>query len=279
MSLAKVSATTQTQSQAQMVDDLLAPSGEFARHRPEDDAGSIVEAGRVAARAHEGQFRRSGEPYITHPVAVATIVAELGLDAQTVAAALLHDAVEDTGLTLDDIRSTFGDGVATVVDGVTKLDRLQFNSKEAQQAATIRKMLVAMAEDWRVLLIKLADRLHNMRTLAVMPEWKHSRSAQETLDIYAPWLTASGSRTSSGSWRIWPSLLCTRAATRRSSRWSPPGPRARIYLAQVIEQVNERLVAARIEAQVTGRPKHLYSIYEKMVVKTRSSTRSTTSSE
>ena len=146
----------------------------------------IVEAGRMALKAHEGQFRRSGEPYITHPVAVATIVAELGLDAQTVAAALLHDAVEDTGLTLEAIESTFGDGVARVVDGVTKLDRLQFNSKEAQQAATIRKMLVAMADDWRVLLIKLADRLHNMRTLAVMPEWKQRRTAQETFDVYAP---------------------------------------------------------------------------------------------
>ena len=185
MSLAKVSATTQ--AQLLDVDDLLAPLlGEFSRHRPDDDPGAIIEAGRVAAGAHEGQYRRSGEPYITHPIAVATIVAELGLDSQTVAAALLHDAVEDTGLTLDAIRSTFGDGVATVVDGVTKLDRLQFNSKEAQQAATIRKMLVAMAEDWRVLLIKLADRLHNMRTLAVMPEWKQRRTAQETFDVYAP---------------------------------------------------------------------------------------------
>ena len=115
--------------------DLLAPLlAEFAAHRPDDDSSTIVEAGRTALRAHEGQFRRSGEPYITHPVAVATIVAELGLDEQTVAAALLHDAVEDTGLTLADIREQFGDGVAGVVDGVTKLDRLQFDSKEAQQA-------------------------------------------------------------------------------------------------------------------------------------------------
>src|ERR1700677_5225975 len=167
--------------------DMVAPLlAEFARHRPDDDPATIVAAGRTAARAHEGQFRRSGEPYITHPIAVATIVAELGLDAQTVAAALLHDAVEDTGLTLESISEAFGPGVAKVVDGVTKLDRLQFDSKEAQQAATIRKMLVAMAEDWRVLLIKLADRLHNMRTLAVMPEWKQRRTAQETFDVYAP---------------------------------------------------------------------------------------------
>jgi GTP pyrophosphokinase len=167
--------------------DLLAPLlSEFTRHRPDDDISTIVSAGRVALSAHDGQFRRSGEPYITHPIAVATIVAELGLDAQTVAAALLHDAVEDTGLTLESITATFGEGVSKVVDGVTKLDRLQFNSKEAQQAATIRKMLVAMADDWRVLLIKLADRLHNMRTLAVMPEWKQRRTAQETFDVYAP---------------------------------------------------------------------------------------------
>ena len=167
--------------------DLLAPLlGRVRRHRPEDDTSAIVEAGRVAAGAHEGQFRRSGEPYITHPMAVATIVAELGLDSQTVAG---RPAPRRRGGHGSDARRhprAFGDGVAAVVDGVTKLDRLQFNSKEAQQAATIRKMLVAMAEDWRVLLIKLADRLHNMRTLAVMPEWKQRRTAQETFDVYAP---------------------------------------------------------------------------------------------
>src|ERR1700677_4119543 len=154
------------QAHEPLVRDLLAPLwAEFARHRPDDDPATIVAAGRTAARAHEGQFRRSGEPYITHPIAVATIVAELGLDAQTVAAALLHDAVEDTGLTLESITEAFGPGVAKVVDGVTKLDRLQFDSKEAQQAATIRKMLVAMADDWRVLLINSRCRLHNSRTL------------------------------------------------------------------------------------------------------------------
>ena len=163
------------------------PAGRVLRRTgPRTTPATIVAAARAALSAHDGQFRRSGEPYITHPIAVATIVAELGLDAQTVAAALLHDAVEDTGLTLESITEAFGPGVAKVVDGVTKLDRLQFDSKEAQQAATIRKMLVAMADDWRVLLIKLADRLHNMRTLAVMPEWKQRRTAQETFDVYAP---------------------------------------------------------------------------------------------
>ena len=166
-----------------------------------------------------------GEPYITHPIAVAGIVADLGLDAQTVAAALLHDAVEDTGVTTEVIDRDFGPAVALIVDGVTKLDRLQFDSKEAQQAATVRKMLVAMANDWRVLIIKLADRLHNMRTLAVMPEWKQRRTAQETLDIYAPLAHRLGiQEVQAGSWRTWPSPPSTPSATPRSSRWWPAGP-------------------------------------------------------
>src|SRR5580698_7631529 len=153
----------------------------FLRRHPEGDTAIIVRAAETATVAHAGQRRRSGEPYITHPIAVSGIVADLGLDAQTVAAALLHDAVEDTGVTTEMIDRDFGAAVALIVDGVTKLDRLQFDSKEAQQAATLRKMLVAMANDWRVLIIKLADRLHNMRTLSVMPEWKQRRTAQETL--------------------------------------------------------------------------------------------------
>ncbi len=173
-----------------MLDDLVGGVlAAFDARRPRSSAADrklIVRAGQVAEAAHEGQLRKTGEPYITHPVAVATIVAELGLDARSVASALLHDAVEDTGLTLEHVTEEFGPEVGAIVDGVTKLDRLQFDSKEAQQAATVRKMLVAMATDWRVLVIKLADRLHNMRTVAVMPEWKQRRTAQETLDIYAP---------------------------------------------------------------------------------------------
>ncbi|HZU71509.1 MAG TPA: HD domain-containing protein, partial [Acidimicrobiales bacterium] len=154
------------------------------RH-PKSDLSLIQKAHRLAEQAHDGQTRRSGEPYIVHPLAVAAIVAELGLDDLTVAAALMHDAVEDTGLSLETLALECGADVASIVDGVTKLDRLSFDSKEAQQAATMRKMLVAMAKDWRVLIIKLADRLHNMRTIAAMPEWKQRRTAQETLDIYA----------------------------------------------------------------------------------------------
>ena len=155
------------------------------RHR-RGDTTMIEHAYDIARDAHREQVRRSGEPYITHPVGVALVLADLGLDDVTIAAALLHDAVEDTTVTKDDIERELGSDVATIVDGVTKLDRLQFDSKEAQQSATLRKMLVAMAKDIRVLLIKLADRLHNMRTIASLPEFKQRRIAQETLDIYAP---------------------------------------------------------------------------------------------
>ena len=257
------------QAQERVLRDLLVPLlAEFAGHRPEEDTTLIVEAGRTALTAHEGQFRRSGEPYITHPVAVATIVAELGLDAQTVAAALLHDAVEDTGLTLETIEQTFGEGVARVVDGVTKLDRLQFNSKEAQQAATIRKMLVAMADDWRVLLIKLADRLHNMRTLAVMPEWKQRRTAQETFDVYAPLAHRLGVQ--QVRWQLEDLAFATLHPKRYAEieqMVAARAPQREEYLERVLVHVRQRLDEMGVAADVTGRPKHLWSIYEKMVVR------------
>ena len=267
VTLARVSDLEEAQESA--LRDLLAPLlAEFAAHRPEDETAVIVDAGRTAVKAHEGQFRRSGEPYITHPVAVATIVAELGLDAQTVAAALLHDAVEDTGLTLDAITQTFGDGVARVVDGVTKLDRLQFNSKEAQQAATIRKMLVAMADDWRVLLIKLADRLHNMRTLAVMPEWKQRRTAQETFDVYAPLAHRLGVQ--QVRWQLEDLAFATLHPKRYAEieqMVAARAPQREEYLERVLVHVRQRLDDMGVGADVTGRPKHLWSIYEKMVVR------------
>jgi guanosine-3',5'-bis(diphosphate) 3'-pyrophosphohydrolase len=249
--------------------DMLAPLlKEFAKHRPDDDASVILAAGRTALAAHDGQFRRSGEPYITHPIAVATIVAELGLDAQTVAAALLHDAVEDTGLTLESIEQSFGPTVAKVVDGVTKLDRLQFDSKEAQQAATIRKMLVAMADDWRVLLIKLADRLHNMRTLAVMPEWKQRRTAQETFDVYAPLAHRLGVQ--QVRWQLEDLAFATLHPKRYAEieqMVAARAPQREEYLEQVLTHVRQRVKDMGVEADVTGRPKHLWSIYEKMVVR------------
>ena len=240
----------------------------FLRRHPGDDTSLIVRAAETATVAHAGQLRRSGEPYITHPIAVAGIVADLGLDAMTVAAALLHDAVEDTGVTTEVIDRDFGPAVALIVDGVTKLDRLQFDSKEAQQAATVRKMLVAMANDWRVLIIKLADRLHNMRTLAVMPEWKQRRSAQETLDIYAPLAHRLGIQ--EVRWQLEDLAFATLHPKRYAEIEQMVASRAPLrdeFLARVLVSVRERLAASGINAEVTGRPKHLWSIYEKMVVR------------
>src|SRR5580700_7564487 len=266
VSLARVTPAEET---AGVVDELLAPVLEaLETERPGEDTAMVLAAGRIAASAHADQVRRSGEPYVTHPVAVATIVARLGLDAPTVAAALLHDAVEDTTLTLRAIEDQFGPTVARVVDGVTKLDRLQFDSKEAQQAATIRKMLIAMASDWRVLLIKLADRLHNMQTLAVMPEWKQRRTAQETLDVYAPLAHRLGIE--QVKWQLEDLAFATLHPKRYAEieqMVAARAPQRGEDLAKVLVAVRDRLDAAGIEADVTGRPKHLWSIYEKMVVR------------
>jgi GTP pyrophosphokinase len=249
--------------------ELLAPVvAAFLRRHPGDDTSLIVRAAETATVAHAGQTRRSGEPYVTHPIAVAGIVADLGLDAQTVAAALLHDAVEDTGVTTEVIDRDFGPAVALIVEGVTKLDRLQFDSKEAQQAATVRKMLVAMANDWRVLIIKLADRLHNMRTLSVMPEWKQRRTAQETLDIYAPLAHRLGIQ--GVKWQLEDLSFATLHPKRYAEIEQMVASRAPLrdeFLARVLVAVRERLVASGVTAEVTGRPKHLWSIYEKMVVR------------
>jgi (p)ppGpp synthase/HD superfamily hydrolase len=247
------------------VDGVLAA---LERYSPGDDADLVRRAHAVATEAHRGQFRESGEEYITHPIAVATIVAELGLDSVSVAAALLHDAVEDTATPLDRIEQEFGSGVAAIVDGVTKLDRLRFDSKEAQQAATMRKMLVAMAKDWRVLVIKLADRLHNMRTIGAMPVWKQRRSAQETLDIYAPLAHRLGIQEI--KWQL-EDLSFAALHPRRYGEIDQMiltrAPQRDEELAQVLAAVRSRLEQLGIEAEVTGRPKHLWSIYEKMVVR------------
>ncbi|HWE56521.1 MAG TPA: bifunctional (p)ppGpp synthetase/guanosine-3',5'-bis(diphosphate) 3'-pyrophosphohydrolase [Acidimicrobiales bacterium] len=254
--------------QVQTADALMPLLTAFRARHPKAPSSLIVLAYETAARAHSGQLRNSGEAYISHPLAVATILAGLGLDDVTIVSALLHDAVEDTAVGLDEIEVDFGPDVAAIVDGVTKLDRVRFDSRQAQQAATMRKMLVAMAKDPRVLLIKLADRLHNMQTIAAMPEWKQKRSAQETLDIYAPLAHRFGIQDI--KWQLEDlafAALHPRRYAEIEQMVATRAPEREIYLAQVLDQVNDRLDAARITAQVTGRPKHLYSIYEKMVVK------------
>ncbi|HSN02179.1 MAG TPA: bifunctional (p)ppGpp synthetase/guanosine-3',5'-bis(diphosphate) 3'-pyrophosphohydrolase [Acidimicrobiales bacterium] len=241
----------------------------FREHHP-DSAGDVEivrRAGLAAITAHEGQLRRTGEPYVTHPIAVAGIVADLGLDALTIAAALLHDAVEDTGMTTQWLEGEFGEQVAAVVDGVTKLDRLEFDSKEAQQAATIRKMFIAMARDWRVLLIKLADRLHNMRTISVMPMHRQRAIAQETLDVYAPLAHRLGVQ--QVKWQLEDLSFATLHPKRYAEieqMVAVRQPEREAYLVEVMESLSAKLASFGITAEVRGRPKHLWSIYEKMVI-------------
>ncbi len=241
--------------------------GRFLEHHADGDVEVIRRAGAAAIKAHEGQLRRTGEPYVTHPIAVADIAADLGLDEATITAALLHDAVEDTGITKEWLAEEFGDQVAAVVDGVTKLDRLEFDSKEEQQAATIRKMFIAMAQDWRVLLIKLADRLHNMRTISVMPMARQRAIAQETLDVYAPLAHRLGVQ--QVKWQLEDLSFATLHPKRYAEieqMVAARQPEREDYLSEVMSTLSGKLDEFGIKAEVRGRPKHLWSIYEKMVV-------------
>ncbi len=237
------------------------------RHKRADTA-PIERAFTVARDAHNEQVRRSGEPYIAHPLGVALILADLGLDDTTLVAALLHDAVEDTRITLDDITEEFGPDVSAIVDGVTKLDRLQFETKEEQQAATMRKMLVAMANDIRVLLIKLADRLHNMRTIASLPEFKQERTARETIDVYAPLAHRLGIQ--DVKWQLEDlsfAVLHPRRYAEIEQMVLTRSPERADLIEEVLAAVSARLAELGINADVVGRPKHYWSIYEKMVVR------------
>jgi GTP pyrophosphokinase len=235
---------------------------------PKADLRIIQRAYETAEQAHGDQIRRSGDPYITHPLAVAIILAELGMDTTTLVAALLHDTVEDTPYTLVDVRRDFGEDVEHLVDGVTKLDKIKYG--EAAEAETIRKMVVAMARDPRVLVIKLADRLHNMRTLGYMPQEKQERTATTTLEIFAPLAHRLGMNTI--KWELEDLAFATIYPKRYDEivrLVADRAPSRDTQLAQVVEKVSADLNTAKIKATVTGRPKHYYSIYQKMIVRGR----------
>ncbi|MCD0448991.1 bifunctional (p)ppGpp synthetase/guanosine-3',5'-bis(diphosphate) 3'-pyrophosphohydrolase [Actinocorallia sp. API 0066] len=233
---------------------------------PKADVRLIERAYDVAAHYHRDQKRKSGDPYITHPLAVTTILAELGMSTETLCAALLHDTVEDTPYTLEELRADFGDEIAALVDGVTKLDKVKYG--EAAEAETVRKMVVAMARDIRVLVIKLADRLHNMRTLRYMPRHKQEKKARETLEIFAPLAHRLGMNTL--KWELEDLAFATLYPKRFDEiarLVSERAPRRDVFLQEVIENVSTDLREARIKATVTGRPKHYYSIYQKMIAR------------
>jgi len=237
-------------------------------NHPKADTRIVQRAYETAERNHRGQFRRSGDPYITHPLAVATIVAELGMEEPTICAALLHDTVEDTALGLDDVRRDFGEEVTMLVDGVTKLDKVKYG--ESAEAETIRKMVVAMARDAKVLILKLADRLHNVRTLQWLPPDKQQRTAKQTLEIYAPLAHRLGMNTI--KWELEDLSFATLYPKRFDEivrMVAERAPSRDTYLASVSEEVDLELRNAKLKASVTGRPKHYYSIYQKMIVRGR----------
>lgn len=231
----------------------------------------VDKAYNLAFEAHKEQKRDSGEPYIIHPIEVATILAELGMDTSTIVAGLLHDVIEDTEYTYDDIKNLFGEEVANLVSGVTKITKMEYKSKEEQQADNFRKMLLAMADDIRVIIIKLADRLHNMRTLKYRKKEKQKKTAMETLDIYAPLAHRLG--ISKIKWELEDLSfrylheeeyydLVKQVAEKRTER--------EIYIKKIIEEMYNKLEEAGIDSDIDGRPKHFFSIYKKMVTKNKS---------
>ena len=235
-------------------------------HRTED-LSLVEKAYRFAEEKHEGQKRKSGEPYFTHPVQVAYSLADLGLDTQSICAALLHDVVEDTDTTYEDVTQEFGETVTLLVDGVTKLDKIPYTSKEEQQIENLRKMFFAMAKDVRVIVIKLADRLHNMRTLKYQPEEKQREIARETLEVYAPLAHRLGM--SKIKWEL--EDLALRyidpiAYYEIVDKISQKREERELYIADIMEVLKRRLDDLGIEARLEGRAKHFYSIYRKMFI-------------
>ncbi|HEX6007469.1 MAG TPA: bifunctional (p)ppGpp synthetase/guanosine-3',5'-bis(diphosphate) 3'-pyrophosphohydrolase [Burkholderiales bacterium] len=238
---------------------------EWSGYLKPEDISQLQTAYHFSEAAHQGQFRQSGEPYITHPLAVANILAQWHLDSQALTAALLHDVMEDAAVTKTEISRTFGKPVAELVDGVSKLDRIEFETQERAQAENFRKMLLAMARDVRVILIKLADRLHNMRTLEAVEPRKRRRIARETLEIYAPIANRLGLNSiyqeleDLAFRHLYPERHRVLAKAVKAARGN-----RREVVGKVLESIKKRLKDNRIDAQVHGREKHLYSIYRKM---------------
>ncbi len=252
-------------SQAAVLDPLVKT---LRANHPRADVTGIERAYRTAEHYHAGQSRKSGDPYITHPLAVATILAELGMTETTLCAALLHDTVEDTSYTMAQLTADFGSEVAAMVDGVTKLDKVTYG--ESAKAETLRKMVLAMSRDIRVLVIKLADRLHNMRTLGFVRQDKQAVTAKETLEIFAPLAHRLGMNAI--KWELEDLAFATlhpKIYDEIVRMVAARAPLRENYLRTVIDQVKDDLGEARIKAVVYGRPKHYYSIYQKMVVRGR----------
>src|SRR6476660_1883581 len=260
-------AAVQSAEHQDLLDQLIA---DVESYKPDVDRILLEHAFAFAAQAHEGQQRRSGEPFIEHPFAVARILAELHLDEETLAAALLHDVVEDTGVETDQLKSEFGEEIAKLVDGVTKLTRIQFQSREEAEAENYRKMIVAMAQDPRVILIKLADRLHNMRTIEYLGKQKQIQKAKEALEVYAPIAHRLGIHAM--KWELedlaFETLhprkyaeISAMVAERRGDREE--------HVKKASRVLKRELEKADIPADISGRPKHFYSIYDKMVRKGR----------
>ncbi|HEX6702864.1 MAG TPA: bifunctional (p)ppGpp synthetase/guanosine-3',5'-bis(diphosphate) 3'-pyrophosphohydrolase [Gaiellaceae bacterium] len=251
----------------ELVDELIA---EVAAYNPAVDRDLLARAFRFAAKAHAGQYRRSGQDFVLHPLGAAKICAELHLDEQTIAAALLHDVVEDTESTIDDIRAEFGDDIARLVEGVTKLTRIQFQTREQAEAENYRKLIVAMAEDARVILIKLADRLHNLREIEYLGKQKQVQKAKETLEVYAPLAHRLGIHAL--KWELedlaFQTLhprkyeeIKTMVSERRSERDE--------HVAEAASVLKRELDKVDVPAEISGRAKHFYSIYDKMAKKGR----------
>ncbi len=237
------------------------------RYHPSDDISMIEKAYRIASEAHKDQKRKSGEPYIIHPLCVAIILADLELDKETIVAGLLHDAVEDTIMTSEEIREEFGAEVELLVDGVTKLGQLSYSSDKLEvQAENLRKMFLAMSKDIRVILIKLADRLHNMRTLKYMPEHKQKEKARETMDIYAPIAQRLGiSKIKVELDDLSLKYLQPEAYYDLVEKINQKKSEREAFVSSIVAQVKKHMEKAKIEAQVDGRVKHFFSIYKKMV--------------